>query len=226
MRYRTFSIASLIILACFTDKNIIRNIKGKNVNNDLILTKIVSISSDTVPSFFDTTIRPFKDHSYKLALHVFNTNTESLSPDKNNAVLTFVHSYGNKKEFVFKDSLYCMFGEVEQKDFNNDMVKDLIFIHYTGARANPTYYLFLVDKVHKKLSRVKGFEELPNPELDSVNNIITSAALYGSKVGWSFYRINTKGKLINLGHSFEGEFGGDDEKYNKAIRAIKKENKK
>ena len=116
-----------------------------------------------------------------------------------------------------------MYPGIGFKDFNNDNVKDIILFYYTGARANETYHLYVTDKRRQKLIRVKGFEELPNPMLDTTNNIITSIALSGTNY-YSFYRIDAKNKLINLGHSFE-ENPNDSSQYEKAIQQILKKNR-
>ena len=76
---------------------------------------------------------------------------------------------------------------------------------------------------------VKGFEKLTNAEFDSKSNIITSLGLSGTDY-YSFYRITSENKLINLGHSFEVreahyDEDGYDKKYEKALNAIKKENR-
>jgi hypothetical protein len=78
----------------------------------------------------------------------------------------------------------------------------------------------LTDLKNHNLIRIKGFEELPNPDLDSTNNIITSIALSGTNY-YSFYRVNTKNRLINLGYSFE-ENPNDSTQYEKAIQKILK----
>ena len=113
-----------------------------------------------------------------------------------------------------------MYNNISLQDFNNDKVKDVLVFCYTGARANPTYHLYLVDIKRKSLKYVRGFEELPNPELYTSNNIITSLALSGTNY-YSFYRINSKNKLINLGRSFEADIG-DSTKYEKAMQQILK----
>jgi hypothetical protein len=65
---------------------------------------------------------------------------------------------------------------------------------------------------------VKGFENLPNPELDTTNNIITSIALSGTNY-YTFHRINSKKKLVNLGHGFETDLE-DTTKFDRAIKQI------
>jgi len=172
---------------------------------------------DSLPTTYDTTIMIFKNTSYKLSLHVFDT--ETFNEEKNNSTISFNRIQRDKIERIFQDSFYCMSSLMDFQDFNNDGIKNVLFFYYTGARANPTYHLYLVDTNHHRLTYVKGFEDLPNPELDSTNNIISSSALSGGNVGVSFYRINSKSKLINLGHSFDAEFG-DDEPFDRAKRKI------
>jgi hypothetical protein len=176
------------------------------------LANVLSYSSDT-------TVIPFDDTSYKLTLHVFNVNEDD--PQINNTTLTFRRRKKNGLEILFSDSLYCMFSEIEFQDFNNDKIKDVLVFYYTGGRANPTYHLYLTDLQNRKLIRVKEFEELPNPILDTLNNIITSVALAGMNYYYSFYRINDKNKLVSLGHGFEADLN-DSAQYENAIQAILK----
>jgi len=65
---------------------------------------------------------------------------------------------------------------------------------------------------------VKGFENLPNPGMDSVYNVISSLRLSGRNY-YSFYKINGRSQLINLGHGYM-EQPGDSSQYEQAIRAI------
>ncbi len=172
--------------------------------------------------YTDSTIILFGDSSYKLTLHIFDT-TNNYEAEKNNAVLTFSKQERDQKIVFFRDSMFCMYPDLDFKDFNNDKIKDVLVFFYTGARANPTYHLYLSDIKNHKLIRVKGFEELPNPDLDTVNNIITSIALSGSNY-YTFYRVNSKNKLINLGHGYEDN-SNDSTQYERVVRQILKENK-
>ena len=119
--------------------------------------------------------------------------------------------------------MFCMYPDIDFQDFNNDKVKDVLVFYYTGARANPTYHLYLSDIKNRQLIRVKGFEDLPNPDLDTTHNIIESIALSGTNY-YSFYRINSNNRLINLGHDFD-EDPKDSTQYEKALRQILKEHK-
>ncbi len=172
--------------------------------------------------YTDSTVTPFGDSSYKLSLHVFDT-TNNYDAERNNAVLTFAKQDRNQIRILFRDSMFCMYPDIDFKDFNNDKIKDILVFYYTGGRANPTYHLYSTDLKNHKLIRIKGFEELPNPDLDTVNNIITSIGLSGSNY-CTFYRINSKNKLINLGHGYEDN-PNDSTQYERVVRQILKENK-
>lgn len=171
---------------------------------------------------YKDTVYPFKDSSYTLTLYVFNTESPS---DEYNAVVTFSRQVKNKQTIIFRDSIYTMFGNIEREDYNNDKVKDIAIFNFCGARANPSYHLYLVNNKTRTLKRVMGFEKLPNPEFDPKHHIVTSMALYGSKQYHRFYRINARGQLINLGHAFEEETGDGSDKYERVIRQIVKEHK-
>ena len=183
-------------------------------SNRVILSKF---QTGTYP---DTTVILFGDSSYKLTLHLFDT--VDYDDGTKNAVLTFKKENKNQVKLYFRDSIYCMYPDIHFQDFNNDGIKDILVFHSTGARANPTYYLYVVEPKNHKLIRVRGFEELPNADLDEKNNIIVSLALSGTNY-YSFYRINSKKKLVNLGHDFEETI--DSTQYDNAIRQILREKK-
>jgi len=105
-------------------------------------------------------------------------------------------------------------------DFNNDGIKDLLVFHSTGARANPTYYLYLLDKNNLQLIQVRHFEDIPNPYLDSSANIIVGVGLAGSNY-FSFYRLSKTNKLITLLKDVE-EDPKDSLQYEKIIKRLNK----
>jgi len=168
----------------------------------------------------DSTLTLFDD--YQLTLHIFDT-TNNYDAQSKNAILTFSRQKADQTQVFFRDSIFCMYPDMDFIDFNNDKIKDVLVFYYTGARANPTYHLYLTDVNNRKLIRVKGFEDLPNPNLDTTNNVIESIALSGTNY-YSFYRISSNSKLISLGHSFY-ENPKDSTQYEKALRQILKEQK-
>ncbi|HEY2349731.1 MAG TPA: hypothetical protein VGH64_11970, partial [Puia sp.] len=176
-----------------------------------------SVKTTTTIAAADSNWLLFSDSSYKLNIHIFNPN--AVSDDEINSVVTFSRVKAGKTKNIFQDSFHCTDYYIERQDFNGDHIKDVLIYNYPGgARANPTYHLYLVDKVRHKLTYVKGFEKLLNPGMDSVYNIISSLRLSGRNY-YSFYRINSKNKLINLGHGYM-ERPDDSTQYEQAIRAI------
>ncbi len=170
--------------------------------------------------YTESTVTLFGDSSYKLTVRLFDT-ANNYNTDRHNAVLTFIKLNGNQRKIIFQDSMFCTHTDIDFQDFNNDKIQDVLILYSTGARANPTYYLFLTDLKNHNLTPVAGFEKLPNPDLDTIHNIITSIGLAGNNY-YSFYRINSKNKLVNLGHHYE-EKPNDSTKYERTIRQILKE---
>ncbi len=161
------------------------------------LTALLVLSFSTIHGLSQKTSSStlFGNKNYHFSLHIF-APTES-DEDKYNAVFTFYKFTNQKKVIIRRDSLYCMNDDIDFMDFNNDGVKDLLVFHSTGARANPTYYLYLIDNKNLQLIPVLHFEDLPNPYLDSPANIIVSVGLAGSNY-YSFYRLSKTNKLITL----------------------------
>jgi hypothetical protein len=170
-------------------------------------------SDDTTPNFVKTI---FQDSAYQISLTIFDTTVSD--PDFNNAVFSLYRKEAEGDRLLLSDSLYSMSSDIEFQDFNNDKIEDVLVFYYSGGRANPTYHLYLVNKVGKFLTKVKGFENMPNPSLDTSLNIISSIALSGSNK-YSFYRINERNELIDLGHSYF-EDPADSLQYEKAIKSI------
>jgi hypothetical protein len=172
----------------------------------------------TTFSALDTVWFPFSDSSYRLKIHIFKPG--GISDDDTNSVITFNQVKTGKTRQIFQDSLFCTDYYIDHQDFNNDHVKDiLVYNHPGGARSNPSFHLYLVNKVRHKLTYVKGFEKLLNPGFDSVYNIISSLRLSGRNY-YTFYRINAKNKLISLGHGYIDKQEEDTSQYERAVRAI------
>jgi hypothetical protein len=149
----------------------------------------------------DSTVILFNDSSYKLTIHIFDS--ELINGDQKNATLTLVHSSATSSKIIFTDSLFCMHPWIQFNDFNNDKIKDILVFNFSGARSNWSHYLYLVDNKNHKLRFVKGFSNLLNPELNKRTGIITSTGLFGEYEDYSFFRITQKGILIKAGRSFK-----------------------
>ena len=203
--------------------------QSSTVQKDSVITK----AKDTVATLkgtdrlfdnFDTTMTLFADTAYKIALHVdgLQEKDEYEEGAKNATLVIYINKSG-KKQVLSTDSLHCRIPDLMFTDYNGDKIKDLLIFHSSGARANSRYYLYLIKPADKKLILVKGFEEISNPTIDTADNIIQSINLSGQN-NYSFYNIDVKNKLINLGHDFD-EDPADTLQYEKAIKKIYKEKK-
>jgi hypothetical protein len=240
MKYHLFKMIGLFFLfsctgrSSFNQKDTLQNKKTdtggrtkiETVVSDTasgIMSSPVEIKKENTSSTADTTWFPFSDSSYRLKVHIFNS--EATSEDETNSVINYNHVQYGKTKQIFRDSLFCMdTGYMLRQDFNNDQINDILIFCYSGARANPSYHLYLVDTILHRLTYVKGFEELPNPDLDSINNVIVSIGLSGVH-DFSFYQINSNNKLIKVGHGYE-ERDNDSTQYERAIRKILKDRQK
>jgi hypothetical protein len=180
-----------------------------------------SIRHKSVNRYEAQTIYPFPDSSYRLTLDIFDAT--EYDEDKKNATVTFNRYRNGQPQRLFQDSLYCMDQMTTFQDFNNDRVEDLLIFYYSGGRSNPSFHLYLVDTLNHRLNYIKGFEEIPSPELDTVNNIISGTAMYNAdSYGVRFYKINSHNKLIHLGHGYDANLD-DTLKYERAIKKILRE---
>jgi hypothetical protein len=140
----------------------------------------------------DTSVVVFNDASYKLTLHVEGNDD---GYDDSNAVLTLVHKVGRKSTVLLRDTLSCQQNNITFGDFNGDGIKDILIFNVWDVRSNETYYLYLVNMQKKKLIRVKGFEEICNPQYQSwdstIYSYVSAAADY-----YMTYKINKKNRVI------------------------------
>jgi hypothetical protein len=196
---KTFLIAALLLItACSNSSSGTKTSVATHKETDTLRGE----PKEDRPTTFDTTLKPFQDTSYSLRFQVLNM--EEQDEETNNAIAIFEHQEKNGQRILFLDSFYCMYPYIDRLDFNNDHINDILLFFYTGGRANPTFHLYLVDTGRNKLNYVKGFEDLPNPSLDTSNGIILSIALSGID-HYSFYLINSRNQLIDLGNGYDAD---------------------
>ena len=192
----------IVLISC-------RNSRNQNHSSDFN----GSLSSGVeAMSITDTVLMPFADSTLKLRISSIS------SIDKKEDVYNTSIILLSNNRTVYSDSVYTMSFDMELKDFDNDGYQDLLIFHSSGGRANPTFYLYLVKSKGRILTKVDGFELLPNPELDG--NIVTSTALAGSSYVYKFYHISNS-KLLML-DSFVTS-AGDSVIYEKRIRLLRSE---
>lgn len=172
----------------------------------------------------DSTFKIFNDDSYFVSFNVLKPkNGES---ESHLGRLTLNHKVANNIALLLCDTLEFAFPNVELRDMNNDRIRDILINNSSSARSVWTQHLYLVDNKNHELKRVKNFEEVYDPSLDTTNNIISSVARY-SCVHYYFYRITKDDKLINLGNDYEDCLLNDssDTMYSNAVKNIRRQYK-
>jgi hypothetical protein len=217
----TFFILALLVLSASCDNSK----KGKNNSTkDVVATKTTSTNS--AKSKFETaeincdTVYPNKN--YKIKLTQFDTTIGDYDTIPN-SVFVFYKEFNGQKLKLFSDSIHIMsqYQNVKFSDFNGDNIKDILIQNISDVRSNPTYYLYLIDTTHDKLTKIRGFEEIKNPNYVSKYNLIDNYVLSGQT--WtSFYKIqNDTIKDFDIVIYDDNSGNGNYERdYNKAIRKI------
>gem|GEM_PF-6218317 len=82
--------------------------------------------------------------------------------------------------------------EADFIDFNSDNIPDVLVSLGTGARGgNEFFQLFVFDAKARRLHKIHGFNEIPNPEPDSVSMDIYGMRLVGAdSVYYETYQFN------------------------------------
>ena len=177
----------------------------------------------------DTIINIFQDSAFELNFRQ--------SPEKEGfVILSLTKNENSKRNIIRSDTLQVYEPKLFLKDFNNDKNKDvqiLSGIGYLGSskeKQNSVYFLYLVDEKTHTLKKVESFEDVFNPEYDSINDIVISkrkgVILDVHKINeltnhYEFYRINKTGELIDLRNSFYDDGKLADKKYLQAVKKIK-----
>ena len=139
----------------------------------------------------------------KIRIRLFDPESED--PEEKSAVITLINKNG---KVLFADSLHMGRLDFWFEDYNGDGVKDLVLHRYMlASRSNMTYNLYLVDNIRRTLQKVVGFEDVLNPTYEKKKNLIKSSCLYGKYQGWSYYRIDRKGKLRKVSRNYKERIG-------------------
>ena len=173
-------------------------------------------NSDTLQIICDSI---YKAKNYRITLITFDKNNEDETVF--NSVFILAKLINGKYKTIYSDSIYSRISEVKFKDYNNDKVKDILIQNYSDVRSNLTYYLYLVDTKTDKLKKIRGFEEIKNPNYLPQYNLIDNYVLSG-RIWTSFYKI--KGARIkDFGieiYDNQTEDGSYERAYRKAINKI------
>jgi hypothetical protein len=160
----------------------------------------------------------YKGKGYKIVIKKFFDSDDYDETDFNALFILYKFRNGRYAE-IYRDSILTMFEGVEFEDFNGDNVDDILVENISDVQSNLTYYLYLVDTTNDKLKKVKGFEDIKNPEYlpkyDLVYNYVSSGT------DWtSFYKI--KGNRVkDFGITiYDNHTENYDRDFDKAIRSI------
>ncbi len=161
---------------------------------------------------------------YELSLIRFDSiNTHATAP---NTLFSLSAVINGKPSIIISDSIFCRVPDVRFEDFNGDKVKDILLQNFSDVRSNWTYHLYLVDTSQNRLVKIKGFEEIKNPnylsEYDLIDNMVVSGTLWSG-----FYKIN-KDTVIDLNYEIydhQDETGTYEAEYNRALQRILKKQK-
>ena len=161
----------------------------------------------------------YKNKGYKLTLTLFDTtNEDEIIP---NTLFTVSKLINGQYLPIYSDSIFNKVQEIHFADFNNDNVKDILVQNYSDVRSNWTYCLYLVDTSQDKLKKIKGFEEIKNPNYLPQYNLIDNYVMSG-QIWTSFYKI--QGDTIKdfgiVIYDNQTDDGSYDRDYKKAIKSI------
>ncbi|AEV98079.1 hypothetical protein Niako_1716 [Niastella koreensis GR20-10] len=140
-------------------------------------------NSETTEIICDTV---YKNKGYKITLRRFNEDNQDETVP--NSLFVFSKLTNGKYLPVYTDSIFNRVQDVQFADFNNDKVRDILVQNFSDVRSNWTYFLYLVDTLHNKLKKVKGFEVIKNPHYLPQYNLIDNYVMSGH-IWTGFYKI-------------------------------------
>ncbi len=173
--------------------------------------EIFEINCDTI----------YKDKGISIKLIPLNTNKVN-EPEYKFIFLVSKRENGQPREF-FRDTIESTVQEVKFSDFSNDNIKDILIQNISDVRSNWTYYLFIVDDNANSIRKIKGFEEIKNPNYLPKYDLVDNKVMSGRN--WtSFYKIvGDTIKDFNIviydGEDENGKYTYDAD-YKKAIKKI------
>jgi hypothetical protein len=200
---------------------------NKNLQKDTTTNIQQAVSKIDSPNFEKTEIicdTVFKSKKYKFTLTSFDTTSND--PDLPNTFFTFERFKNGKYETVFSDTIYCERQGIHFETFSKNNIKSILVQNNEDIRNNWTFNLYLVDTANDKLKKVKGFEEIKNPNYLPKYNLIDNYVISG-KAWTSFYKIqmDTVKHFDIVVYDDHTENSSYDKDYKKAINVVLKKTK-
>lgn len=162
----------------------------------------------------------YNNKNYKIVQEYYS---DGIGADSSNTNTVFTFLKLDDTAVVFKDTVYSRTGDIEFEDFNGDNIKDILIQNLSDVRSNWTYELYLVDTTKNKLTKIRGFNEIKNPNYLPQYDLIDNSVVSGRN--WtSFYKIQGDsikdfGVVIYEDGNDEGSY---EREYKKAIAHILK----
>ncbi|HQQ98540.1 MAG TPA: hypothetical protein PLX35_14815 [Cyclobacteriaceae bacterium] len=132
----------------------------------------------------------FNETGYYVRLFTYDSRLEN----RYNAIFVFGQTISGGEERIYVDSLYSKVGQVSFMDINQDGTKDILIQHDSDVRSNWTYHLFLTDLRGRRLNRVRGFDQVRNPRVNTDAGIIESRVSSGTNY-IEFYKLVNKDSI-------------------------------
>lgn len=138
--------------------------------------EIVEINCDSI----------YKDKGISIKLIPLDTN--KINEPENKFVFIVIKQKKGQSSEIFRDTIESTVQEVKFADFNNDNIKDILIQNISDVRSNWTYNLYIFDKNIDLIKKIKGFEEIKNPNYLPKYDLIDNMVMSGRN--WtSFYKI-------------------------------------
>ncbi len=178
-----FTLFATIISCNNSERNKITSLYGNGKTKQKSLTNkptdnagIVEINCDTI----------YKDPGISIKLIPFDT--KKVNEQESRFIFLLSKLQNGLQREIFRDTIESTVQEVKFSDFNNDNIKDILIQNNSDVRSNWTYYLYIVGKNANSIKKIKGFEEIKNPnyipKYDLIDNMVASGR------NWtSFYKI-------------------------------------
>jgi hypothetical protein len=178
-------------------------------NNPTDDSEIVEINCDSI----------YKDKG--ISIQLISLDTNKVNEPENKFVFIVIKQKNGQSSEIFRDTIESTVQEVKFADFNNDNIKDILIQNISDVRSNWTYNLFIVDKNLGFIRKIKGFEEIKNPNYLPKYDLIDNMVMSGRN--WtSFYKIvgdNIKDYEIVI-YDNQTNDGSYEREYKRAVKNI------
>lgn len=215
----------VLIIWIFGCKNAEQNKAVPSVKEVAAKNSVITNSNSEIVEINCDTIYKNKDISLKFVPII----TENDDVRLNDYLFYVLKTVNGKTNEIYRDTIQTTILEVLFTDFTGDAIPDILIQNQSDVRSNFTYNLFVVNDAVTSVKKIKGFQEIKNPNYLPQYNLIDNMVMSGRNYT-SFYKIvndsvKDYNKVIYDGENDDGTYTYDND-YKKAIQEILKlENK-